>query len=266
MTIATGAADMKLSDRLAGKVALVSGAGAGIGQGCALMFARHGATVMGCDLDATAAERTRTAALAEGLEYDSFHPCDLTQPTAVDALVAHTVERFGGIDVVLNAAAWAAFTPVETMDYEKEWRRTIVAELDTVFLVCKAAWPHLKKSGRASIINFASANAYMALKGSAAVAHCAGKGGNLAMTRQLAMEGAPFGIRANTISPGLVRTAATAPVLENPQFLEAVTAKHMLGRVGTPEDIAWCATFLASDESSWVTAADFQVDGGCTKW
>jgi len=103
------------------------------------------------------------------------------------------------------------------------------------------------------------------LRGSAAVAHCAGKGGVLAMTRQLAAEGAPHGIRANTISPALVVTGATKPVLEQPGFLENVLAKSMIQRLGQPEDIAWCAVYLASDESTWVTAADFCIDGGATR-
>jgi NAD(P)-dependent dehydrogenase (short-subunit alcohol dehydrogenase family) len=121
--------------------------------------------------------------------------------------------------------------------------------------------------GGGSIINFASANAHVALPGSAALAHCAGKGGVLALTRQLAMEGAPYGIRANTISPALVVSAATQPVLDNvPGFRETVMDKLMIKRLGQPEDIAWCATYLACNESSWVTAADFRIDGGATAW
>jgi NAD(P)-dependent dehydrogenase (short-subunit alcohol dehydrogenase family) len=255
-----------LSQRLAGKVAVVTGIGSGIGQGCALMFVRHGARVMGCDLDAQAAEATVAAARAEGLELRSVHPCDLTDPQAVQRVVDATIAAWGRLDILLNAAAWAAFEPIESMDYEAHWRRTLQAELDTVFLACKAAWPHLRLRG-GSIINFASANAWSVLKLSAALAHCAGKGGVLAMTRQLAMEGAPHGIRANTISPGLVVTSATRQPLEHvPGFRENVLAKHMIPRLGTPADIAWCATFLASDESTWVTAADFAIDGGATKW
>ncbi|TAK54465.1 MAG: SDR family oxidoreductase [Gammaproteobacteria bacterium] len=256
----------RLSDRLAGKVAIVTGSGHGIGQGCALMFARHGARVMGCDLDGPAAALTAERALAAGLECASVAPCDLTRPDEVARLVAATVARFGCIDILVNAAAWAAFAPIESMDYEREWQPTLRAELDTVFLLCQAAWPQLKASGRASIVNFASANAHGVMQGSAAIAHCAGKGGILAMTRQLAMEGAPFGIRANTISPGLVVTAATRPVLADPVFHARALAKHMVNRLGTPEDIAWCATYLAADESAWVTAADFPIDGGTTKW
>ena len=253
------------SQRLAGKVALVTGIGSGIGRGCASMFARHGARVMSCDIDAAAAEEALQIARSEGLELESTHPCDLTRPGDVAKLVARTVERFGGIDILVNAAAWGAFAPIETMDFETEWRRTLSGELDVVFLACKAVWPHMIARGGGSIINFASANAHVTLRGSAAVAHCAGKGGVLAMTRQLAAEGAPHGIRANTISPALVVTGATKPVLEQPGFLENVLAKSMIQRLGQPEDIAWCAVYLASDESTWVTAADFCIDGGATR-
>ena len=253
------------SERLAGKVAVVTGLGAGIGRGCALMFARHGARVMSCDIDAKGAEEGLAEARREGLSIESVHPCDLTKPADVDALVARTVERYGGIDILVNAAAWGAFKPIAEMDYERDWQATLRGELDVVFLACKAVWPHLVQRGGGSIINFASANAHVTLKGSPALAHCAGKGGVLAMTRQLAAEGAPHGIRANTISPGLVVTAATRPVLQLPGFRDNVLAACMIQRLGQPEDIAWCATYLASDESSWVTAADFSIDGGAVR-
>jgi len=258
-------AHTRRSDRLAGKVAIVTGIGSGIGRGCALMFARHGAQVMSCDLDSRSATEGLELARAEGLDIASVHPCDLTRPADVDRLVACTLERFGGIDILVNAAAWGAFAPIESMDFEADWRRTLSGELDVVFLACKAVWPHLVKRGGGSIINFASANAHVTLNGSPALAHCAGKGGVLAMTRQLAAEGGPHGIRANTISPALVVTGATRPVLEKPGFLDNVLAKSMIKRLGQPEDIAWCATYLASDESTWVTAADFCIDGGATR-
>ncbi len=258
-------AQSRRSDRLAGKVAIVTGIGSGIGRGCALMFARHGAQVMSCDIDPTSAAEGLEIARSEGLSVESVHPCDLTRPADVDRLVARTLERFGGIDVLVNAAAWGAFAPIESMDFETEWRRTLSGELDVVFLACKAVWPHLVRRGGGSIINFASANAHVTLNGSPALAHCAGKGGVLAMTRQLAAEGGPHGIRANTISPALVVTGATRPVLDKPGFRDNVLAKSMIKRLGQPEDIAWCATYLASDESTWVTAADFCIDGGATR-
>lgn len=253
-----------LSNRLSGKIALVTGIGSGIGKGCALMFARHGAQVMGCDIQRAAADETLELAQREDLPIASLHPCDLTQPTDVQRLLEATVQRYAGIDILVNAAAFGAFAWIEDMDYTTQWKATLAGELDVVFLACKAAWPHLIKRGGGSIINFASANAYVALPGSPALAHCAGKGGVLAMTRQLAMEGAPHRIRANTISPGMIVTGATRPVLEKPGFEETVMSKLMLKRLGQPEDIAWCATFLASDESSWITGADFSVDGGAT--
>ena len=248
------------SQRLATKVAIVTGIGSGIGQGCALMFARHGAKVVGCDIDAASAQATVEAAKAEGLELASFHPCDLTQPEDVARLIEYTRGLHGRLDVLLNAAAFGVFKPVEELSFS-DWKRTLAGELDVVFLARQAAWPHLKVNG-GSVINFASANAYGVLERSPALAHCAGKGGVLAMTRQLAMEGAPYGIRANTISPGLVVTAATAPVIADPEMHQIFLKKHMLKRFGKPEDVAWMAVFLASDESGWITASDFAVDGG----
>lgn len=251
-----------MSGRLAGRIALVTGAGNGIGQGCALAFAAEGATVIGCDIDPDAAAATQALHPAVALAA----PVDLTDEDAVAALTADIAERHGRLDILVNAAAVATFKWIEEMTLA-DWRRTIAGELDLVFLLTRAAWPLLRRSGSAAIVNFASANAYHALAGSPALAHCAGKGGILAMTRQLAMEGAPHGIRANTISPGFIRTAATAAHLAaDPAFEAQVLAKNMLKRLGEPQDIAWCATWLASEEARYVTGADISVDGGATAW
>jgi NAD(P)-dependent dehydrogenase (short-subunit alcohol dehydrogenase family) len=255
------------SDRLKGKVAVVTGSGSGIGRGCALMFARHGAQVLGCDIDPAAALQTVRLAESEQLPLRSLHPCDLSVPADAQRVMQAAQQAYSGIDILVNAAAFGAFAWIADMDYRQQWQRTLTGELDLVFLACQAVWPHLITRGAGSIINFASANAHMALPGSPALAHCAGKGGVLAMTRQLAMEGAAHGIRANTISPALVVTSATQPVLDqNPGLREAVMNKLMIKRLGTPQDIAWCALYLAADESSWVTAADFRIDGGATAW
>lgn len=237
-----------MADRLAGKVAVVTGAANGIGRGCAQMFREHGATVIGVDL--------ANADLA----------CDLTDEAAVTALFAAIGADHGRVDVLVNAAAFATFAWIEDMTYA-QWRRTLTGELDVVFLPTRAAWRLLRASGRAAVINFASANAAHALEGSPALAHCAGKGGVLAMTRQLAMEGAPHGIRANTIAPGFVLTAATqAHLAGDPAFAQRVMAKNMLKMLGEPADIAHAAVWLASDEARYVTGANIPVDGGATAW
>lgn len=233
-----------MADRLSGKVAVVTGAANGIGQGCAQLFEREGATVVGID-------RAQ---------------CDLLDEAAVAAHFAAIGAEHGRIDILVNAAAFAVFDWIETLSYA-DWKATLAGELDIVFLATRAAWPWLRASGTASVINFASANAQHALEGSPALAHCAGKGGVLAMTRQLAMEGAPHGIRANTISPGFIKTAATrAHLAAAPGFEAQVLAKNMLKRLGEPEDIAWCAVWLASDEARYVTGADIPVDAGAAAW
>jgi NAD(P)-dependent dehydrogenase (short-subunit alcohol dehydrogenase family) len=255
-----------VSERLKGKVAVVTGTGSGIGQGCALMFARHGARVVGCDINPTTAQETVAIAAREQLSFTSCHPCDLTKPTDVEQLMATAAGRHGGIDILVNAGAFGVFAFIEEMDYERDWKRTLAGELDVVFLACKAAWPYMKRRGGGAIVNFASVNAYSAHPVIGALAHCAGKGGVLAMTRQLASEGGPHNIRANTISPGLIVTGATQSEIAKPGFVEGVLNRKMIKRLGTPEDIGYCATYLVSDESSWVTGADFSIDGGATAW
>lgn len=247
--------------RLSGKIAIVTGVGAGIGKGCAFKFAREGAKVVGCDIDAAAAARTEEEARAAGLDIRVHAPVDLTDEAACASFVDAVAAEQDGIDLLVNAAATAVFAPVDEMTLG-QWRHTIVGELDLVFLACRAAWPHMKRRGGGAIVNFASANAYTTLKGSHAVAHCAGKGGILAMTRQLAAEGAPFGIRANTISPGPILTAATQGVFTAPHMVGPVMDNLMIKRLGQPEDIANAAAFLASDEASYITASDLRVDGG----
>jgi NAD(P)-dependent dehydrogenase (short-subunit alcohol dehydrogenase family) len=233
-----------MSGRLFGKIALVTGAANGIGAGCAQMFQAQGATVISVDIP----------------------DCDVTNEAAVARLIATIAAGHGRIDILVNAAAIAVFKWIEDLSFA-DWRSTITAEIDSVFLVTRAAWPLLKASGSASIINFASANAHHALDGSPALAHVAGKGGVLAMTRQLAMEGAPHGIRANSISPGFIQTAATKAHLDADSEFEAkVLGKNMVKRLGTPDDIAHCAVWLASDEASYVTGADIAVDAGATAW
>jgi NAD(P)-dependent dehydrogenase (short-subunit alcohol dehydrogenase family) len=253
-----------LSSRLAGKIALVTGIGAGIGRGCALMFARHGATVVGCDISSASAADTAAAARAEGLEIECLAPVDLIVPEQVQRYVEHAGERYGRIDVLVNAAAIQPhMAKMSEIDYQQQWIPTLVGEVDIVVLACKAAWPHLLRSGHGSIINFASVSAFRGSQNMGMGPHCAGKAAVLALTRQLAIEGGPA-IRANSISPGMVVTPATqaAGASVPGPIRDAILARVPMRRLGQPEDIAWCAVFLASDEASWVTGANFPVDGG----
>jgi NAD(P)-dependent dehydrogenase (short-subunit alcohol dehydrogenase family) len=254
-----------VSSRLAGKVAVVTGASSGIGQECALRFAREGAKVIGVDLNEPGIIATAEILGAEQLEFTGIHPVDLTTEEGAK-VVAHVAGPSGKVDIVVNAAATAVFKWIEELTLA-DWRFTLAAEIDSVFLVTQALWPLLKQSGAASIINFASANAHVALSGSSALAHCAGKGGVMAMTRQLAMEGGPHGIRANTISPALILTTATrAHLAAVPELRAQILEKSMIKRLGETSDVANLATFLASDEASWITGSDFRLDGGATAW
>jgi NAD(P)-dependent dehydrogenase (short-subunit alcohol dehydrogenase family) len=255
-----------MSGRLSGKVTLVTGVGAGIGRECAMLFAREGATVMGCDIDGQRAAETVAAAQSRGLRIDGEGGIDLTKADQVHRYVELVIERHGRIDVVINAGAInPQFAPVPEMSYEKIWIPTLRGEADIVFLMCKAVWPHMATAGGGSIVNFASVAALRGTVFAGMLAHSAGKGAVLAMTKQLAVEGGKLRIRANSIAPGLVATMATASQgLTEGEGKQRVEAGIPLGRIGTPADIAYCALYLASDEASWVTGTNICVDGGIT--
>jgi NAD(P)-dependent dehydrogenase (short-subunit alcohol dehydrogenase family) len=253
-----------LGQRLAGKTAIVTGAGRGIGKGVALMCAAQGAAVLACDINGMALDTLQDEAQAAGLGNIFTVAADLTEEKGAHALADAASRELGHVNILINAAAIVVFEWIDTMRFS-DWRKTIAGELDTVFLVTQAIWPLLKQEG-GSIINFSSANAHMALRTSPALAHCAGKGGVMAMTRQMAMEGGPHGIRANSIAPGFTLTEETERHLDNETMMASVKAKLMIDRLGTPADIGWLAIYLASDEARYVTGADFSIDGGATAW
>lgn len=250
--------------RLAGKKAVVTGAGRGIGKAAALMIAGQGAEVLATDINGHTLESLVQEAKAEGLPEIHAHVADLTSEEGALGLAAATLERLGDVQILVNAAAIVVFAWIEEMSFA-DWKKTMAGELDTVFLVTRAIWPLMKIKG-ASIVNFSSANAHVALDTSPALAHCAGKGGVLAMTRQLAMEGGKVGIRANSIAPGFTLTEETRRRLGDETFMKVVRSKLMVSRLGTPEDIGWLVVYLASDEAGYVTGADFCIDGGATAW
>ena len=251
--------------RLSGKIAVITGTGGSIGRASAQLFAKEGAKVVGCDLNAESAEETLRMVTDAGGDMISVQPCDLTKQSEVTSLIQKAIDDYGQINILFNNAGMAWFAWIHDMTYE-EWRKTMDIELDALFLLCKEAWPHLIKHEGASIINMGSVSGKQSYEVLPGLAHMAAKGGVIAMTKQLAMEGGAHNLRANSISPGTVYTNQTKQLAENKDWLDRMLSKLMIKRLGQPEDIAQAAVFLASNESSWVTGADFAIDGGSMAW
>jgi meso-butanediol dehydrogenase/(S,S)-butanediol dehydrogenase/diacetyl reductase len=245
------------SHRLAGKRVLITGTGGGQGAAAQELFCRHGATVVGCDINEGAAEQSAAQLQAAGLAASGV-TVDLADIDAARAWVTQGVEQMGGLDVLYNNAGASRFAPFGDMTPE-QWRFTIVNELDILFYVTSPAWAYLTDGG-GSIINTASVAALLGSKMNGAGAHSAAKAGVLGLTKQLAAEGAQHKVRVNAISPGFVDTPGTSNV--PPEMKGHIIEMHPLGRVATGRDIAECALFLASDESSFITGVELHVDGG----
>jgi len=255
---------MDLTRRLAGKTCIVTGSGGSIGRATCLRFAAEGANVVGCDIAAPGAGETVRLVEAAGGTMISVHPADLTDKAACERLVQSAVDRFGGIDVLFNNGAMAYFAWIEEMD-DDTWYKTINQELDLVFLLTRAAWAELGKS-KGCIVNTASLSAWAGIERLPGLAHSAAKGGVLAMTRQLAMEGRKHGIRANSVSPGTIETNQTRFILEDPEWTRVQVGRAMMNRMGQPEEVASVVAFLASADASYVTGADIAIDGGVRAW
>lgn len=254
-----------MTGRLDGKIALITGVGGGMGVAAARRFAAEGAKVVGCDLDEASAARTQDLVRAEGGEITVMGGVDLGDADAARAWVDAAVATYDGIDVLYNNASTQRFAPIEELSIA-DWDFTMRNELNLVFYTVKAAWPHLKQHGGGSIINVGSIAAMRGVEFMAQNAHSTAKGGVIALTLQLVVEGGPFGIRANTISPGMTETPNTAPLLADPpeRMRTVVLERIPLGRHGQPEDVVNAAVFLASDESSWISGTNIVIDGGAS--
>jgi 3(or 17)beta-hydroxysteroid dehydrogenase len=250
--------------RVQAKVALITGAGMGLGRSAAELLAREGARIAVTDIDASHGEETLRLLEAAGAEA-FFQQHDVADEAAWQRVVAGVEERFGRLDVLVNNAGIAIAKNVEETTFE-EWRRTMAVNADGVFLGCKHAIPLMRSSGGGSIVNLSSIDGIIGEADLAA--YCASKGAVRTLTKAVAAHCAATGsrIRCNSIHPGYIWTAQTENYLRDLGRLEEERAKalsrHPIGFLGEPKDIAYMVLYLASDESRFVTGAEMVVDGG----
>ncbi|MBU1056463.1 MAG: SDR family oxidoreductase [Proteobacteria bacterium] len=251
-----------MAGRLENKVVLITGTGGGQGKAAAILFAKEGAKVVGCDLKVEDNKETVRIIREAGGEMVSLEPIDLTNAEHAKRLVALTEKTYGRLDVLYNNASAARFAPMMEMSFE-DWDFTIKNELNLIFVITKAALPLMVKSKGSSVINTASIAGMVAAHGNS-VSHAATKGGVIAFSRQLSIEVASHGIRVNTISPGVIRTPGTEHIFSDQNLVDMMVKQIPMGRYGLPEDIAKVALFLASDDSGFMTGTTIVVDGGQT--
>ena len=244
--------------RLAGKIAVVTGSGNGIGEAMVHLFAAEGAIVTVTDVDAAAAERVAADIRAKGLSANAI-AVDVTRGQDVTQLMRSLAAAHGRIDVLVNNAGVNILADFRNMS-DAEWVRLREVNLDGVMRIARDGFELLRASGKGSLINIASIMGNRGIRPLAA--YSATKGAVAALTRGLAVEYAPFNIRVNTLAPGYVETKLTQRALKLPQFRKALIDKTPMRRFGEPGEIAHGALFLASDDAAYVTGAELIVDGG----
>src|SRR5262245_14631476 len=247
--------------RLAGKVALVTGGGVGIGAAVAKLFAEEGAAVV-----ITGRRKEALDDLLADIERKNGRALavtgSVTDETHVRSAIDQAVRTFGKLNVLVNNAAIGAFGKVLHEVDDATWNDVLDINLTGVFRVTRATVPQMLKAGGGSIVNVSSVGGLIGFWGSSPYGTT--KGGLEIFTRCVAMDYAQHGIRCNSVCPGLVDTPMSAPLLNNPEMRADALAAYPISRVGTPEEVAKLILYLASDESSWVTGSSFTIDGGLT--
>lgn len=254
--------------RLDGKVALITGAGSGIGEACATLFAGEGAKIAAADIDHGSA--ARTARMVDEAGGDAIALAgDVTAKAECERMVSETVDRFGSVDVLVNSAGITPrYVPADT-PFDEKWDRVIEVNLKGSMLMSYYAVQRMREQGSGAIVNLAS------IIGLVGYPHGHGlsdgfnpyphsKGGIVQMTRDMGVACARQGIRVNALCPGFAYTALTKSLTEDPDALARLESLHPMGRLGQAIEIARAALFLASDEASFITGACLPVDGGYT--
>jgi meso-butanediol dehydrogenase/(S,S)-butanediol dehydrogenase/diacetyl reductase len=247
-----------------GRVTLVTGT-TGIGRAIALRFAKGGANVIACGIEEAGNEDLAREATNLGLGVE-VEKCDVTDAEAVRPIFAKIASRFGGLDIIVNAAAIHPFGTVVETDFAI-WNRCMMVNVGSIYLMAHLGVPEMKKRGGGAIINVASVQGHACQRG--VVAYATSKGAILALTRALALDHAADNIRVNSISPGSIRTPMLArsaahfsPDLPIEEVFARFGAAHPMKRIGTPEEVAELAAFLVSDKAGFCTGGDYLVDGG----
>ncbi|GAB0117988.1 SDR family oxidoreductase [Acidisoma sp. 7E03] len=251
-----------MAGRLQDKVAIVTGAGRGIGAATALAFAREGAAVVVAELDLATGTAMAEALAGQGAS-SLFVQTDVARPAAAEEAVRQTLAAFGRLDVLVNNAGINVFhEPLETT--EAEWRRCFAVDLEGVWHMCKAALPAMLEAGTGSIVNIASSHSSTIIPNT--FPYPVAKHGLLGLTRALGIQYAARGVRVNAIAPGYIETDIAREYWATFPDPEAERQKaydlHPPRRIGRPEEVAMTAVFLASDEAPFINAASIAIDGG----
>jgi NAD(P)-dependent dehydrogenase (short-subunit alcohol dehydrogenase family) len=255
-----------MAGRLEGKVALITGTADGQGRAAALAFAREGARIVGCDLKTDLAEETVALVRHAGGEMVSLQPLNLNDEAAVQRWIDFAVGHYGDFDILYNNASGVRGGTIESLT-RADWDFNLANEVTILFLAIKHALPVFKRRGGGVILNTGSVAGMVGASMPGNIAgnfvHNVSKGAVLRMTVHLAVELSPWNIRVNAISPGLIDTPATRPLLDvggGEPFLRSL----LIQRLGQSEDIARAAVFLCSDEADYITGVNLPVDGGWT--